>query len=356
MCSGVLCAVSVFLVQSIQLAPLSPCRLRQRGRREGQHEQSSLVLSTSVYVSGKCKCASIEFFLIHSLSIVIPTAPSFNGSSYLEFTTPSNIAVQSSFYLLFQPTHPDGVILYSGNITANVDFFSISLVDSEIQFRFELGSGTAMLIGPQIVLGEWYSVVATRMGKTGTLEVNDAIVASGSSPGTSSQLNAEGTLQVGGVIDFSSASRNLGTTEGFVGCISVVQVRVVCSVVQVRVVCSVVQVRVVCSVVQVRVVCSVVQVRVVCSVVQVRVVCSVVQVRVVCSVVQVRVVCSVVQVRVVCSVVQVRVVCSVVQVRVVCSVVQVRVVCSVVSVRTCVCLLIFTCISMYICGLSVRMC
>ena len=293
MCSGVLCAVSVFLVQSIQLAPLSPCRLRQRDSREGQDERSSLVLSTSVYVSGKCKCASIEFFLIHPLSIVIPTAPSFNGSSYLEFTTSSNIAVQSSFYLLFQPTHPDGVILYSGNITANVDFFSISLVDSKIQFRFELGSGTAMLIGPQLVLGEWYSVVATRTGKTGTLEVNDAIVASGSSPGTSSQLNAEGTLQVGGVIDFSSASRNLGTTEGFVGCISAVQVRVVCSVVQVRVVCSVVQVRVVCSVVQVRVVCSVVQVRVVCM--------------------------------------------------------QCR-------VRTCVCLLILTCISMYICGLSVCMC
>ena len=143
----------------------------------------------------------------------------------MEFTSSSNLAVQSTFHVLFQPTHPNGVILYSGNVTDNVDFFSISLVDSRVQFRFELGSGTAILIGPQIALGAWHSVVAMRTGRTGTLEVNNAIVASGTSPGTSSQLNAAGTLQVGGVTDFSSASRNLGSTEGFVGCISVVQVR-----------------------------------------------------------------------------------------------------------------------------------
>ena len=126
----------------------------------------------------------------------------------------------------FQPTHPDGVILYSGNVTANIDFFSISLVDSRIQFRFELGSGTVMLVGPQIALGEWHSVIAMRTGRNGTLEVNNVVVASGASTGTSSQLNAVGTVQVGGVVDFSSASRNLGTTEGFVGCISAVQVSV----------------------------------------------------------------------------------------------------------------------------------
>lgn len=83
-----------------------------------------------------------------------------------------------------------------------------------------------MLVGPQIALGEWHSVVAMRTGRNGTLEVNNVVVASGTSPGTSSQLNAVGTLQVGGVIDFSFASRNLGTTEGFVGCISAVQVSV----------------------------------------------------------------------------------------------------------------------------------
>ena len=174
-----------------------------------------------------CECSlQTSCHWIHPSQTVIPTTPSFNESSYLEFTTSSNIAAQSTFHVVFQPTHPSGVILYSGNVTNNIDFFSISLVDSRIQFRFELGSGTAMLIGPQLALGEWHSVVATRTGRTGTLEVNDAVVARGSSPGTSSQLNAEGTLQVGGVTDFSSASRNLGIMEGFVGCISAVRVRV----------------------------------------------------------------------------------------------------------------------------------
>ena len=53
------------------------------------------------------------------------------------------------------------------------DFISLSLNDSFIEFRFDLGTGSAVLRSRRrISLGKWHSVLIARSGKTGTLRVD----------------------------------------------------------------------------------------------------------------------------------------------------------------------------------------
>ena len=147
---------------------------------------------------------------------------SLNGSSYLEFSVNDNVALTTVVTVRFQPNHPDGIIVYSGG--DYVDFMSLVLVQSEIQFRFELGSGTEVLSGPTLSLGDWHTVIAMRTGQNGTLRVNGVDVTTTISQGTSTMLNIGTRLFVGGASGSSSVSPDVGIMDGFVGCVSDVQV------------------------------------------------------------------------------------------------------------------------------------
>ena len=146
---------------------------------------------------------------------------SLNGSSYLEFSV-DDVTMATVVTVRFQPTYPSGIIVYSGG--EYVDFMSLVLVRSEIQFRFELGSGTEVLSGPTLSLGDWHTVVAMRTGQNGTLRVNGVDVRTAISRGTSTLLNIGTRLFVGGASGSSSVSPDVGTMDGFVGCVSDVQV------------------------------------------------------------------------------------------------------------------------------------
>lgn len=64
---------------------------------------------------------------------VIPWPQS--SQSYLSFT---------EFEVTFQPSAPDGVLLYSDDAGSG-DFLAINLVDRYVEFRFDCGSGGAVI-------------------------------------------------------------------------------------------------------------------------------------------------------------------------------------------------------------------
>ncbi|PIK49611.1 putative agrin [Apostichopus japonicus] len=83
----------------------------------------------------------------------------------------------------FLSSKPDGMIFYQGQKTdGNGDFISLNLVDSFLEFRYDLGSGIAELRSLQEVnLNEWLSIVAVRDGRDGSLEIEGLELIEGTS-------------------------------------------------------------------------------------------------------------------------------------------------------------------------------
>ena len=75
------------------------------------------------------------------------TTPSFNGSSYLQFP-----GLGQSFLsfievkMILKPRSPNGLFLYNGDrMDGTGDFISLNLIYGFVEFRFDLGSGPAII-------------------------------------------------------------------------------------------------------------------------------------------------------------------------------------------------------------------
>jgi len=73
--------------------------------------------------------------------------PAVNGTGYLRFAGLRNyVPYPTSIEILFKASYSSGLILYSGAAGDRLgDFVSIALVDGYVDYRFDLGSGPAML-------------------------------------------------------------------------------------------------------------------------------------------------------------------------------------------------------------------
>lgn len=76
--------------------------------------------------------------------------PSFNGSSYLQLPGLGGHGASSAMFtevrLMFKPAAADGLFLYNGaRMDGRGDFLSLNLIDSFVEFRFDLGSGAAII-------------------------------------------------------------------------------------------------------------------------------------------------------------------------------------------------------------------
>ena len=127
--------------------------------------------------------------------------------------------------LTLKPTSPNGLILFNGH--TNTDFsqyVSISLVNSCIVYKFNLGSGFAMISSPiTLGLNQWHTITANRTGRVGFLQVNNEEFLNSTSPGTLSGLNIAGDMWLGGTDQFN-ISQYAGVSTGLTGCISSVSV------------------------------------------------------------------------------------------------------------------------------------
>ena len=100
------------------------------------------------------------------------------------------------------------------------DFTSLAIKNKTIEFRFDTGSGPAILKCPEkLESDEWVNIVAERDLRQGRLTVG-SITVSGESPGNTRGLNLRLPLYIGGVDKLQVTIAPLAeTTHGFYGCV-----------------------------------------------------------------------------------------------------------------------------------------
>lgn len=90
-----------------------------------------------------------------------------------------------------------------------------------LNYRFNLGFEPAIIRSQQpLPLYEWHAVLLSRDEKEGNLTIDGKPPVTGTSKGSSTGLNLNQNLHVGGVPDFSAISALSGFKTGFIGCLS----------------------------------------------------------------------------------------------------------------------------------------
>ncbi|CAH2296458.1 pikachurin isoform X1 [Pelobates cultripes] len=123
------------------------------------------------------------------------------------------------FDITFRPDTEDGTILYSYD-TDSKDFISITLVKGYVVFRFDCGSGTAVIRSEKPVsLGQWHELQLSRTAKNGILEVDNQNQVEGMAEGAFTQIKCNTDIYIGGVPNYDTVKRNSGVVRPFTGSI-----------------------------------------------------------------------------------------------------------------------------------------
>ncbi|XP_066838054.1 basement membrane-specific heparan sulfate proteoglycan core protein isoform X7 [Anser cygnoides] len=151
------------------------------------------------------------------------SVPSFGGAgAFVSYPPLTNVHHELRVEAEFLPRAPDGLLLFSAGKAAPVeDFVALAMVGGHLEFRYELGSGPAVLRSAEpVVLGRWHRVMAERVHKDGTLVVDGGAPVQRSSPGKSQGLNLRSPLYLGG----TEPPLQPPTNASFQGCIGEVSI------------------------------------------------------------------------------------------------------------------------------------
>ncbi|KAK6966048.1 basement membrane-specific heparan sulfate proteoglycan core protein, partial [Biomphalaria glabrata] len=150
-----------------------------------------------------------------------------NENSYLEYLPLTDAYQDLDILLSFRPESTDGLLLYNGQYpTAAGDFVCFGLQQQVPEFRFDVGSGPAIIRGNRsLELNKWHTVHLKRSKKNGTLLVNDEPAYVGVAPGQHEGLDLGAPLYLGSVPDYRDIPPSTGYSRGFVGSLSQVQVK-----------------------------------------------------------------------------------------------------------------------------------
>ncbi|XP_034445775.1 basement membrane-specific heparan sulfate proteoglycan core protein isoform X2 [Hippoglossus hippoglossus] len=155
------------------------------------------------------------------------TTPMFDGEeTFIAYPPLTNIHDDLRVEMEFKPLHGDGLMFFCGGKKMKVeDFVGISMVEGHVEFRYELGTGQAILRSPEAVsLGQWHRVVAERNKRVGHLRVDQGQVESKTSPGKSQGLNIHTPMYLGGVPTMDILPKAANVSEMFGGCIGEVSI------------------------------------------------------------------------------------------------------------------------------------
>ncbi|XP_077945716.1 basement membrane-specific heparan sulfate proteoglycan core protein isoform X7 [Gasterosteus aculeatus] len=154
------------------------------------------------------------------------TTPLFGEESYIAYPPLTNVHDDLRVELEFKPMERDGLMFFCGGKKMKVeDFVAISMVEGHVEFRYELGTGQAILLSPEPVsLGQWHSVVAERNKRVGHLKVDHGPVEKKTSPGKAQGLNIHTHMYLGGVPDMDILPKPANISELFEGCIGEVSI------------------------------------------------------------------------------------------------------------------------------------
>uniref|UniRef100_A0AAR2M2N8 Heparan sulfate proteoglycan 2 n=1 Tax=Pygocentrus nattereri TaxID=42514 RepID=A0AAR2M2N8_PYGNA len=155
------------------------------------------------------------------------TTPLFDGEdSYIAYPPLTNIHNDLRIDMEFKPMDTDGLMFFSGGKKMKVeDFVALSMVDGHIEFRYELGTGQAVLRSQEPVsVGQWHRVAAERVNKDGSLKVDHTKEIRRSSPGKAQGLNIHTPMYLGGVPSMDILPKPANVTMLFDGCIGEVSI------------------------------------------------------------------------------------------------------------------------------------
>lgn len=162
------------------------------------------------------------FFLILGEKV---ETPMFEGNSFMSFAGIQGGLLHLKVSMRFKVRElEDVLLLYNGqrNMPFQGDFISLTIKDSKIEFRFNLGSGTVVIRSEvNITAGQWHTIVAERYSRDGSLSIDGGVAIKDQSPCCAAGLNLALPLFIGGVENFNKISvRRVAVSRGLKGCIS----------------------------------------------------------------------------------------------------------------------------------------
>ncbi|XP_036844476.1 basement membrane-specific heparan sulfate proteoglycan core protein isoform X1 [Oncorhynchus mykiss] len=155
------------------------------------------------------------------------TTPLFDGrDSYIAYPPLTNIHNDLRIEMEFKPMNLDGLMFFSvGKKMKTEDFVSLEMVDGHVQFRYELGTGQAVLRSPEpVTLSQWHRLEAGRLDKDGSLKIDGGREVRRSSPGKAQGLNIHTPMYLGGVPNFDIIPKALNISVVYDGCIGEVSI------------------------------------------------------------------------------------------------------------------------------------
>ncbi|XP_014607947.1 PREDICTED: basement membrane-specific heparan sulfate proteoglycan core protein isoform X7 [Polistes canadensis] len=161
---------------------------------------------------------------VPTVLVVTGVVPNFSQApeSYITLPPLPDSYLKFNIEISFKPENYDGIILYNAELNnGSGDFILLSLVGGLPQFKFDFGSGSAVISGDTpITLSQWHTIKIQRVRREVTMLVDGQgsyrRVASGRKQG----LDLKGPLYIGGVPNHSIDVKEDITNNGFIGCIS----------------------------------------------------------------------------------------------------------------------------------------
>ncbi|XP_078656989.1 pikachurin-like isoform X2 [Branchiostoma floridae x Branchiostoma belcheri] len=121
--------------------------------------------------------------------------------------------------VVFRPQARNGVLLYTALRTdGSGDFLSLVLDHGFLEFRFDCGTGPAIIRSAEpVTMGEWHRVILSRTARDGVMTVDYNPPVSGTAEGGFSQISFITPLYIGGVADYEEVAKYSGVYEPFHG-------------------------------------------------------------------------------------------------------------------------------------------
>ncbi|XP_028137681.2 basement membrane-specific heparan sulfate proteoglycan core protein isoform X7 [Diabrotica virgifera virgifera] len=151
----------------------------------------------------------------------------FDGNGYLEFNRDllaHRDGEQELIALELSTNQSSGLIFWHGQTPDadgnGHDYIALAIKNGYLEYSFDLGNGAVNIRNKKrrIDDGDRHSVILKRDGKRGSIEVDNTWVEEGEAEGSSTSLNAEGNIYIGGTPNISRMTGNK-FTKGFNGCI-----------------------------------------------------------------------------------------------------------------------------------------
>nr|XP_039259403.1 basement membrane-specific heparan sulfate proteoglycan core protein-like isoform X1 [Styela clava] len=144
-------------------------------------------------------------------------------TSYLSLTGNEEFYQILRITISFRPNSGDGLLLYS--FGSGGDYMSLVLIKGKVEFRYNVGSGDAVIVSRDVVqMSEWHTVTISRHGNEGQLILDKDEPVYGTSEGSFQALDLDQPLYVGGYPRDGQTLPDhlqfLGVDVGFYGCIS----------------------------------------------------------------------------------------------------------------------------------------